>query len=50
MSLFDAVRFGVGRKSGTVIRECRHCGLTFETRETVCPSCDRAEIAEYTIP
>ncbi|NGM70830.1 hypothetical protein G6M89_17790 [Natronolimnobius sp. AArcel1] len=33
----------------TTIEECRRCGKTIESRETVCPVCDCDDIVEYRI-
>lgn len=30
--------------TATVIHECRHCGTTCTTTDTVCPTCGTAEI------
>ncbi|OVE86352.1 hypothetical protein [Natronolimnobius baerhuensis] len=33
----------------TTIEECRRCGKTVESRQTVCPVCDCDDIVEYRI-
>ncbi|ELZ10401.1 hypothetical protein [Natrialba aegyptia] len=39
----------LGRGETTTIEECRRCGRTTDTPDTVCPTCGCTEIVTYRI-
>lgn len=47
-TLYPVIRQALaGRDRSGTLFECRHCGERVDRGTTECPSCGRAEIAEY---